>query len=122
MGNHVRPKPGRCRWSKISHAESAEETPFDPMRDLVESCRDFIQAHALREANMYVSLRVDSSLRLSVAPRCFRWGDGRGAGGIADFDEIEAFGGCGRAAGAAVAGGKGASDVVGMPAPEPDEL
>ena len=41
---------------------------------------------------------------------------------VANLDQVEALGRSGRPAGAAVAGGKGAGDVVGMPAAEPDQL
>src|SRR5690348_12427163 len=41
---------------------------------------------------------------------------------IADFHQIEAFGGRGRAAGATVGGGEGAGHVVGTPPSETDQL
>ncbi len=68
----------------------------------------------------------EPSRRPFVTPQqllpCFRRVDRSRTIGIADFDQIEALGWCRRAAGAAVAGIKGAGDVVGVPAPEPDEL
>ena len=44
------------------------------------------------------------------------------SGRIADFDQIETFWRGGRTAGAAVAGGEGARDIVGPPASEPDQF
>ena len=48
--------------------------------------------------------------------------DRASARGIADFDQVEAFGRRGRAAGAAIAGSQGAGNIVGMPASETDQL